>query len=89
MGFIEGVHYTIGLESRECNMRLDRGLFMITTLKNSKSDLLVSKLFSDEDRKEVKNKVNLWTMYLENRVKFDILLVNLINSGVKPNIFVG
>ena len=89
LGFIEGVHYTIGLESRECNMRLDRGLFMITTLKNSKSDLLVSKLFSDEDRKEIKNKVNLWTMYLENRVKFDILLVNLINSGVKPNIFVG
>lgn len=89
LGFIEGVHYTIGMKSRECNIRLDRGLFMVTTLKGSKSDLLITKLLPDDKRKEVNNKVNLWTMYLENRVKFDILLGNLIRSGVKPNIFVG
>lgn len=89
LGFIEGVHYTIGMKSRECNIRLDRGLFMVTTLKNSKSDFLVTKILPDNKRKEVNNKVNLWTMYLENRAKFDILLENLIRSGVKPNIFVG
>lgn len=89
LGFIEGVHYSVGLGSRECNIRLDRGLFMVTTLKGSKSDLLLSKILPDDKRKEVSNKVNLWTMYLENRVKFDILLGNLIRSGVKPNIFVG
>lgn len=89
LGFIEGVHYTIGMKSRECNIRLDRGLFMVTTLKGSKSDLLASGLLPDDKRKEVNNKVNLWTMYLENRIKFDILLGNLIRSGVKPNIFIG
>lgn len=89
LGFIEGVHYTVGMKSRECNIRLDRGLFMVTSLKGSKSDLLVSGLLPDDKRKEVNNKVNLWTMYLENRVKFDILLGNLIRSGVKPNIFIG
>lgn len=89
LGFIEGVHYTVGQESKECNIRLDRGLFMIATLKNSKSDLLAFKLLKPDQKKEVKNKVNLWTFYLENKGKFDIFLRELIKSGVVPNIFIG
>lgn len=89
LGFIEGVHYTVGMKSKECNIRLDRGLFMVTTLKGSKSDLLLSKILPEDERKEVKGKVNLWTFYIENRGKFDILLREMINSGVIPNIFIG
>ena len=89
LGFIEAVHYTVGMKSKECNIRLDRGLFMVTTLKGSKSDLLLSKILPEDERKEVKGKVNLWTFYIENRGKFDILLREMINSGVIPNIFIG
>ena len=89
LGFLEGVHYTKDLEGRECNMRLDRGLFIVTTLMGSKSDLLLKKILPETEKKEVKGKVNIWTMYITGRGEFDILLEKIIQSGSNPNIFIG
>lgn len=89
LGFIEGMHYTVGMKSKECNVRLNQGLFLISVLKNSKSDLLLAKILPGNQKKEINNQVNFWTIRLENRGEFDILLKNIINSGVIPNIFVG
>ena len=88
-GYIEGVHYTEDLENCECNIRLDRGLFIVTSLMGSKPDLILKKLLPEENRKEVKGKVNIWSLYLEDRGKFDILLQKMIGAGVRPNIFNG
>lgn len=89
LGFYEGVHYTKDLKNRECNIRLDRGLFMVTSLIGSKPDLLLNKIMPKDKKKEIKNKVNLWTMYVENRNEFDILLKKIITAGINPNIFIG
>ena len=89
LGFLEGVHYTKDMEGRECNIRLDRGLFIVTTLMGSKSDLLLKKILPETEKKEVKGKVNIWTMYINERGKFDILLEKIIKSGSNPNIFLG
>ena len=77
------------MEGRECNIRLDRGLFIVTTLMGSKSDLLLKKILPETEKKEVKGKVNIWTMYINERGKFDILLEKIIKSGSNPNIFIG
>ena len=89
LGFYEGVHYTKDLKNRECNIRLDRGLFMVTSLIGSKPDLLLNKIMPKDKKKEIQNKVNLWTMYVENRNEFDILLKKIITAGINPNIFIG
>lgn len=89
LGFIEGLHYTVGMKSKECNIRLDCGLFLVSVLKNSKSDLLLNKILPEDKKKEVKNQVDLWSIKLENRGDFDILLKKIINSGVIPNIWIG
>lgn len=89
LGFLEGVHFTKGLEGRECNIRLDRGLFIVTTLKGSKPDLLLDKILPSSEKKEVKGKVNIWAMYLTGRGEFDVLLEKIIRSGSNPNIFIG
>lgn len=91
LGYIEGVHYTKDLDSRECNMRLDRGFFMISVLQGSKAGLILEKTLGGEDldRKEVKNKVTLWTTYMKDRRSFDILLRKILESGATPNIFIG
>lgn len=89
LGFYEGVHYTKDLKNRECNIRLDRGLFMVTSLIGSKQDLLLNKIMPKDKKKEIQNKVNLWTMYVENRNEFDILLKKIITAGINPNIFIG
>lgn len=89
LGYIEGVHYTKDLKDRECNIRLDQGIFLVTTLQRSKPDLLLGKILPDERRKEVTGKVNIWTIPVESRESFDILLRKIIETGAKPNIFLG
>ena len=84
--FINGVHYTEDMKNCECNMRLDQGIFVVTVLANSKSDLLLKKILPADKKKEVRGKVNLWTLPVKDRGEFDKLLNSMIASGVKPNI---
>lgn len=88
LGFIEGVHYTKGLENRECNIRLDQGLFIVTALIGSKAFLALDKILDEKDKKEVKGKVAVWTFYVEDRASFDKILTKIITAQVNPNIFI-
>ena len=64
---------------------------MISVLQGSKAGLILEKILSGEDldKKEVKNKVTLWTTYIKDRRSFDILLHKILESGATPNIFIG
>lgn len=83
LGWIEGMHYTVGQKNCEVNMNIDQGIFLLTTLTNPK----LNKIMGNEGKSEVKGKVTLWTLPIRDRNEFDILLKKIMSTGVKPNIF--
>ncbi|MCF0114038.1 MAG: hypothetical protein HUJ56_01700 [Erysipelotrichaceae bacterium] len=87
LGYIEGVHYTKGLEKTESNILVNRGILIITALQNSVADKILKDIMPEDARKEVKGKVNVWTTPINDRREFDILLSKIIGRGTKPNVF--
>lgn len=88
VGGIEGMNYTVGAKNCESNIRLDRGVFMVSSLLHSLSDKYWNSVLPKERRKEVKGKVSLWTLPISNRLEFDGILKGAVKSGIKPNIFI-
>ena len=89
LGFIEGHHFTEGVEGSETNIRLDRGLFIMCTLSSGKNKKLIDGLGIKYEPKNVSGKVTLWTWPIEGRSEFNTFLQNLIHTGIKPNIYIG
>lgn len=88
LNFVEGVHYTVGEKDKECNIRVEQGLFIVTYPKNTKTESLLDNILPEGDKKELGKKVIVWADRIDNRDKFDILLKKIIITGIKPNIFV-
>lgn len=88
LGGIEGMTFTLGEKNCPLNIRLDQGLFMVTVLQNTKEEKIVSSIFSEDTKKEIKGKVSLWVNPISSRRDFDIILEKLLTSESKPNIFV-
>ena len=86
-GGIEGMNYTIGEKNCESNIRLDRGVFMVTSTLGSLSDKYWKSVLPEESRKESKGKVSIWIIPINNRLEFDGILKGAIKSGIKPNMF--
>lgn len=88
LGYIEGMHYTVGKESSELNISLNRGILVVTALSGSKNSLLLEKILPDSYKKtEVSGKVSMWTGTFNSRNEFDVLLKKIIGT-VKPNIYI-
>ena len=87
LGGVIGMNYTIGEKATESNIRLDRGVFIVTTLLNSRSDKFWNSVLPHESRKEVNGKVALWAVPIQDRRSFDIILEKALHSGTKPNVY--
>lgn len=88
LGSIEGMTHTVGLKDTESNMRLDRGLFMVSSTIGTLSDKVWSGVLPKEYMKEANKKVHLWVFPIQDRRSFDIILEKVIKSGIKPNVYV-
>lgn len=87
LGGIPGMTYTIGEKESPTNIRLDRGLFMVTALQGGVAEKFWKTVLPEESRREVKGKVTLWTFPIQDRREFDILLEKALKSGIKPNVY--
>lgn len=85
LGGIEGMTYLVGEKTADTNIRLDRGVFMVTTGKDEK---FLSSILPESSKKEAKGKIFLWTIPIQDRREFDIILEKILRSGIKPNVYI-
>lgn len=88
LGGVLGMTYTIGEKEAETNIRLDRGIFIVTSLLGSQSNKFWTSILPGDSKREVKGKVSLWVFPMPERREFDILLEKALKSGIKPNVYV-
>lgn len=84
---IEGMTYTVGEKTAESNIRLDRGVFIVTALLGGQTEKFWKTVLPEENRREIKGKVSLWTLPIQDRREFDIILEKMLKSGIKPNVY--
>ena len=88
LGGIPGMTYTVGEKEAPTNIRLDRGVFMVTAISGELADKTWDKILPAENKREIKGKVNLWTLPIQDRREFDIILEKALKSGIKPNVYI-
>jgi hypothetical protein len=88
LGYIEGPHYTRGIEKSDLNLSIICGKVILTSRTGCREDLMMPKLLKDQDYKktDINGKANLWTFLITSKGSFDVFLKTLIGS-VKPNIY--
>lgn len=88
LGYIEGPHYTKGVEKSDLNLSMVCGKVILTSKAGCKEDLMMPKLLKGQDYKktDINGKANLWTFLITSKGSFDVFLKTLIGS-VKPNIY--
>lgn len=87
LGGIPGMTYTQGEKEAPSNIRLDRGVFMVTALIGGIEEKAWDKILPSENKREVRGKVVLWTLPIQDRRSFDIILEKALGSGIKPNVY--
>lgn len=88
LGYMEGPHYTKGVEKSDLNLSMICGKVILTSKTGCKEDLMMPKLLKGQDYKktDINGKANLWTFLITSKGSFDVFLKTLIGS-VKPNIY--
>lgn len=89
--FVEGFRYTVGDDKATSNISMVRGVFLITTKKDSED----TKLIDDKFWKHLKTKVNradtgkviIYSYNFENGKDFEFMIKKLMSTGIVFNIF--
>lgn len=88
LGYLEGPHYTKGIDKCNLNLSMVCGKVILTSKTGSKEDLMMPKILGNQEYKktDINGKANLWTFLITSKGSFDVFLKTLIGS-VKPNIY--
>ena len=89
--FVEGFRYTVGDDKATSNISMVRGVFLITTKKDSED----TKLIDDKFWKHLKTKVNradtgkviIYSYNFESGKDFEFMIKKLMSTGIVFNIF--
>lgn len=82
LGFIEGVHYTVGENLSNTNISMYEGHIIITVRNKTKDEAILKKIMKGKNFKEsdINGKATVWTGIINTKGDFDILLKSIVNS---------
>lgn len=88
--FIEGHHYSIGNEKKPVQMSIAGGIFIISSVFNSREDKKISEM--QKELKHIINKskidnISTYTYAIRSESEFRTVLKKFINLDLKPNLY--